>query len=65
MSSKRSAAAKVTSQDVAAIRNALQRGGAEPGQVDDLVRGVVGNRSRREFVDSLRAWLKARPKASA
>ncbi len=60
---KRNATGKATAQDVAAIRAVLGKRGAKAGELGTLLTGKAGNKSRREVVDDLIAFLRDRPKA--
>lgn len=60
---KRGEKAKASAQDVTAIRAALGKRGAKNAELDALLTGKAGNKSRREVVGDLIAWLRDRPKA--
>lgn len=60
---RKSADAKLTSQDSTQLRAELSKHGAKSAELDTLLVGKAGNKSRREMVAELVAWLRQRPKA--
>lgn len=60
---RKSGDAKLTAQEATALRSELGKRGANAGDLDTLLAGKAGNKSRREMVADLVAWLKQRPKA--